>query len=501
MNNHLKIFLALALAFISLQGIEAQNKRILNLNESIKIATDSSLTAFKTKNLYLAGYWEYRTYVAQKLPQLVLNTIPVDYNRALVKRYNSELDIEEYKQQQNVYSYANISLTQNLPLTGGTIYADSELGYLNDFGDKGYTQFSTVPFRIGLSQKLFGFNSFKWQKKIEPIKYEKAQKELVKANETVAIQLVDYYFSLLLAQKQLEIAQFNKANSDTLYHIGKNRLAIASLSQSDVLSLKVDVLNAENSLAIAEKNLKKAQFSFNSFLSMPENSTIELSIPDELNDFEIEYAKALSYAEENNPELLTYKQQQLEAAMNLEQTKRENRFSASLNASVGLNQQNSEFSQAYLNPLDQQRFVVRLSIPILDWGQNKGKYNMAKRNLDVVNATNEQSAIDFRQKVLIDVTDFNMQFKVVKNALETRDVAKQAYETTKQRFLIGKVDVTTLSLVLQRQDEANINYLNALYAYWKYYFTIRESTLFDFEKNVSLTKDFDKILELEKTSK
>jgi outer membrane protein TolC len=384
-----------------------------------------------------------------------------------------------------------------LPFTGGTIYADSEFGYLNDFGDNGYKQFSTVPLRIGLNQKLFGFNTFKWQKKIEPLKYEKARQELIKANESVSVQLVDYYFSLLLAQKQIEIAQYNKANSDTLYNIGKSRLAIASLSQSDVLSLKVDVLNAENSLAIAEKNLKKAQFAFNSFLSMPENSVAVLSIPDEIKNIQIENEKALQYAAENNPELLDFKQQQLEAAMNLEKTKRENRFSATLNASVGFNQQNPEFALAYQNPLDQQRFILSLSIPILDWGQNKGKYNMAKRNLDVVNATNEQSAIDFRQKVLMDVTDFNMQYNLVANSLETRDVAKQAYETTKQRFLIGKVDVTTLSLVLQRQDQANVNYINALYSYWKYYYTIRELTLFDFEKNVLLSQDFEKLLEAE----
>ncbi len=490
----LTIVLVISLAIFSFQKLEAQNVKRLNLKDAIRLATDSSLAVFKAKNLYLAGYWEYRTYIAQKLPQLVLNTIPIDYNRALVKRYNSTLDIDEYKQQQNVYSYANVSLTQNLPITGGTIYADSEFGYLNDFGDNGYTQFSTVPIRIGFSQKLFGFNTFKWQKKIEPLKYEKAQKELVKANETIAKQLVDNYFMLLLAQKQLEIAQFNKANSDTLYNIGKSRLAIASISQSDVLSLKVDVLNAENALAIAEKNLKKSQFSFTSFLSLPEYSSVELTVPDELSDFQIEYMQVLQYAEENNPDLLDYKQKQLEAAMNLEQTKRENRFNAYLNASVGLNQQNAEFAQAYQNPLDQQRFMIGFTIPILDWGQNKGKYNMAKRNLDVVDATSEQAAIDFRQMVMIDVIDFNMQFKLVKNALETRDVAKQAYETTKQRFLIGKVDVPTLSLILNRQDNANTNYLNALYSYWKYYYTIRELTLFDFEKGVSLTQDFDKLL-------
>jgi outer membrane protein TolC len=138
--------------------------------------------------------------------------------------------------------------------------------------------------------------------------------------------------------------------------------------------------------------------------------------------------------------------------------------------------------------------MIGLSIPIIDWGQNKGKYNMAKSNLDIVNSTIEQANIDFRQTMMMAVADFNMQKKIVMNALETRDVAKLAYETTKQRFLIGKVDVTTLSIVLQRQDNANINYLNALYSYWKYYYVIRELTLYDFEKKIPLVKDFNEIL-------
>jgi outer membrane protein TolC len=494
-TNYFKSFFILFFICFYVLASKAQTK--LDLNTSIKLATESSLAAFKAKNLYLSGYWEYHTYVSQKRPQLILNTIPLDYNRALTKRYNSVLDIDEYKEQQNIYSWANASITQNLPLTGGAFYIDSELGYLKNYGENAYTQFSSVPIRIGYNQKLFGFNIFKWKRKIEPIKYEKAQKELIKDIETISIQLVDNYFLLLLAQKQLEIAQINKANADTLYNIGKNRLAIASLSQSDVLSLKVDVLNAENSLALADKNLKKYQYSFASFLRMPENSLVELSIPDELTDLQIEYNQAMDLAEKNNPELLDYKQQQLEAAMNLEQIKRENRFNASLNASYGFNQQNSVLIKSYQNPLDQQKVMIGLSIPILDWGQNKGKYNMAKRNLDVVNATTEQAAIDFRQNVMIAVTDFNMQYKIVMNALETRDVAKQAYETTKQRFLIGKVDVTTLSLVLQRQDNANINYLNALYSYWKYYYTIRELTLYDFEKKMPLTQDYDKMLDVD----
>lgn len=41
----------------------------LTLERTITLAADSSLDAFRYKNMYLAGYWEYRTYKAGRLPK------------------------------------------------------------------------------------------------------------------------------------------------------------------------------------------------------------------------------------------------------------------------------------------------------------------------------------------------------------------------------------------------------------------------------------------------
>ena len=37
----------------------AQQRITLDLQQTIALANDSSLEAFRTKNMYLAGYWEY----------------------------------------------------------------------------------------------------------------------------------------------------------------------------------------------------------------------------------------------------------------------------------------------------------------------------------------------------------------------------------------------------------------------------------------------------------
>ena len=78
-------------AFCSLlaEGVSAQSL-VLSLEKTISLAADSSLEAFRTKNLFLSGYWEFRNYKAERLPSLTLNITPAEYYRDITKRYDSE---------------------------------------------------------------------------------------------------------------------------------------------------------------------------------------------------------------------------------------------------------------------------------------------------------------------------------------------------------------------------------------------------------------------------
>lgn len=136
----------------------------LTLNESIEMAISGSLQSFRTQNMYMASYWEYRLFKAGRLPSLNLKTTPLQYYRDFTRRYDSQQNIDIYREQQSLYSYVNLAITQNLDITGGTFFIDSDLGYMENFGDNAYSQLSTTPIRIGYSQSLFGFNSFKWEK-------------------------------------------------------------------------------------------------------------------------------------------------------------------------------------------------------------------------------------------------------------------------------------------------------------------------------------------------
>lgn len=170
------LFVLMAASGICFSSVYAQKRLVLDLNQTIALANDSSLESFRTQNMYLSGYWEYRTYRANRLPSLTMDLTPAQYNRDITKRYDSGQDLDVYRTQQSYYAYGGLSVRQNLDLTGGTFYLESNLAYMRNFGDNSATQFTSVPIRLGYSQSLVGYNPFKWDRKIEPLKYERVKR-------------------------------------------------------------------------------------------------------------------------------------------------------------------------------------------------------------------------------------------------------------------------------------------------------------------------------------
>ena len=132
----------------------------LNLEETVRLAGDSSLSAFRAKNMYMANYWEYRSFRADRLPSLTLGMTPLSYIHSFMNRYDSQQDIDIYRRQQILSSRGNLSVMQNFDLTGGTFFIYTELGYIQNFGKNEKSQFNSIPVSIGYKQELIGYMTF-----------------------------------------------------------------------------------------------------------------------------------------------------------------------------------------------------------------------------------------------------------------------------------------------------------------------------------------------------
>ena len=456
------------------------------LSRTIELASDSSLQAFRAQNQYEASYWEFRTFRAARLPSLNLTMTPMQYYRDIIRRYDSQINQDIFREQQSLYSFGNLSVVQNIDLTGGAFFIDTELGYLRNFGENTHSRFNTVPFRVGYRQNLFGFNQFKWEKKIEPLKYNKALQKFLHEREAISEISVQYFFDLAMAQAEYDMAIDNVTSSDTLFRIGEERHKIASISQADLLTLRLDVVNARNSLRNAEISLNRAMSAFVSFLNIDSETNVRLVLPERPINMLIDVDVALHYARENNADFIDSAQELLEAERELERANKDATFNATLSASYGFNNTADMFIDAYRHPLQQNVVSIGLSIPLVDWGVRKGRVNMARNTLNITKASVRQKEISLEQDVIMTVNDFNVQQDLIHSAEEAMQLANMAYNITRERFIIGSADINSLTLSLNRQKEAQKNYLSSLKNYWLSYYKIRKLTLFDFETSEEL---------------
>ena len=469
-------------------------QKSISLEETISLAQQQSLDAYKAKNVFLADYWSYKSYRSQQKPHLSWYLSPVTYNRDIIARYDFVNNVEVYRQQQTLNSYSSLSLSQNIAATGGNIYIETDINRLQNFGVQDVTSWSTTPFLIGFSQPLFGYNSFKWQKKISPLKYEKAKQEYIQTIQNLNANVVTLYFNLLFANEQLSIATKNVESSKKLYEIGQKRFEIASIQHEELLDLELSKFNAEIELSQAEKAFQKAEFSLRSFLGFTDKQTIQPVIPEILINLKIDNKTAVELAKTFNPQMFEFKQRLIEAESTLEAAKKDEKFSAKLSASYGLNQSAEKFKNAYEKPLNQQTVGLSVTIPLLDWGDRRGQREMAQNQREVVEIEVKQAKIDFEQEVALKVIDFNLQAQVVESARQAKELAQQSYELTQTRFVLGNADVLKLTSSMKAMQSASEKYISSLAAYWQYFYEVQQLTLYDFVNQKSLSANFDEMI-------
>lgn len=479
----------------------AQYNYVYTLEEVLTLALEQSPDAVSMRNTFMASYWQYRSYRASQLPSLNFSASVPDFSRQLIEVTRTDSvgnAIKNYSSDFSSRLNGSLSLQQNLP-TGGVVSVISTLQrqdrFRNSFAQHESAEYITTPVSINLVQSIFGVNQWKWDRKIEPLRYEEARRTYLKQMETISLRAIQYFFDLAAAQQNLAIAAFNYANNDTLHKIATGRYNLGTIGENDLLQSELNYLNAGSSLNQAQLDVEIRQNRLRSFLGFNELVTVAITIPDRVPSMLLDLEQVMIWARKNNPDLLAYRRQLLEAQKRVEEEKAATGVQADISLSFGLNQQAAAFTDAYNDPRDMQTARIALSVPVLDWGRGKGRVRMAKSNQQVVQTQIDQALADFEQDVLLKVRQFNMQEIQFRIAAKSDTVAQKRYDVSKARFLIDKITITDMNNAQLDRDKAQQNYVTALRNYWNYYYLLRQIALYDFILDRPLDADFDALVE------
>lgn len=489
------IFMTCMLLILYLPAMSQGLPVAMTMDEAITTARSQSVAALEAKSAFVSSYWAYRSYKASLLPAIYAYGELGSFNRSIARLQNYSTGEYVFTKTYNMTNSAGLAVSQNIALTGGTLRLYSDLSRTDQFGDLKRTTFYSQPLTLYYNQPLLAYNKFKWQKQISPREYEKAKRVYLESMENLTSLAVEYYFDLMGAQLNYEMAVSNYENTRQMHEIAGKRLPLGSVTRDEYLQLELRMLR--DSLAINENGIKvrEAGMMLNSLLGLDEKTEIlpvsSSDLPDIMMDYDLVLRKAMensSFNVDNEIKILT-------ARSDVAQAKANRGASVALSATFGLSQSAEKFRSVYRSPADQEVVGLTFSVPIFDWGLGKGRVKEAEAKEAVVKAQVEQAENDYKRSLFTAVGQFNSQRRQCLVSERASRIAKERYSLTMDKFRNGSATVTDLNTAQSENDEAAAQYITDLGNYWKYYYTLRKLTLHDFISGSDLDVDYDEMVQ------
>ena len=491
-NIYFRFSLTLLCSFVMFSNVRAQiDTFYLNLPEVVSLAIDDAPDVQIAKTSLNNNFWRYQSFLADYRPQINLITTLPNFNRS-IEAITLPTGEDKFVERSLMRNSVNFTLEQGIALTGGSIFATTGLQRIDIFDPDGNSfSYLSTPINIGLTQPIFGFNELKWNKRLEPLVFDEAKRGYSEDMETVAFNAAQLFFNVLIAQLDLEAAQRDKASADTLFVISKGRYEVGRIAETELLQIELNVMNADANIASSFLDLQTSTEELRNFLGVRRAIQFELDPPIQMPTFNIDPERALAYAKENRSENLTFQRRLLEAEERVARSRGESGPNLNLAVEFGLSQTANQFSDAYRDPLDNERVRLSLFMPIADWGKAKSRLEVAKslESLEQLQVSQEQ--IQFEQNVLIKVQQFDLLRKQVELALRTYQVAEKRLDISRKRYRIGKIGVTDLNIAIGEEATARRGYVNSLRNFWLAYYELRRLTLYDWENNQPLVREVD----------
>lgn len=465
----------------------------LSLFSAILIAQENSHDAMVAKLNLMSQYWSYRSFRAELLPAVNLSGNLLQLNRSMVETRNFDDGRISYVENNSLSNSLSLSVDQNIVPLGGILSLQSYLYRLDQFSYDTRI-YNSQPLRLTYTQPLHAYNSLKWQKKTEPLKYEMAKRSYIETMEYVAITTVQLFFNVLSAQSAYQQSIGNMKDRQYLFEIAKKRFELGTVTKSEILQLELSLLNAQIEVSNNLLTLNNQRFCLFSFLRVLDYEHIELVPPYSVPAITINTDEVLDKALANSTHSLSQQLMLLEAQKVVAQAKANKGIQVLLNGEVALNRTANAFKDAYRGMQDNEIVGLTVSLPIFDWGVSKGRVQMAQSDLEVTKTKMEQAHETYIQDLRTNVLQFNTQAEQCKNAMRAQDIADERYGITKRRYEFGAVTVTDLNTAQQELESARAQYISLLQTYWTNYYTLRKTTLYDWIYGHDLDIDFDKLI-------
>ena len=449
------------------------------LNDILSMAEELSIFKHQANADNAIAKSQFGLHLANLKPNISLDFLAPNFVKTSREIIQPDGSIRFQSVTQN-NSSLRLNVEQQLMATGATLFLQSDLQRFDDFSNDSKS-YNGIPFRIGIFQPIGGFNQLKWNNEIRPLELTEANRQFVIDMERIHLIAAERYFDLLLAQVSFVTADNNTRVNEKLIEIANKRYELGKISKSELLQLQLELKSSVKSKSVAKYNVDMQEGALWTFLGKSSTDSIALLFPKPLDEYiYIDPAVALGQAKLNRPEIIQFERQLIESNRDINKAKVDFGVQANLFASFGYARGSEQFKEIYTDPISEQQVQLSISVPIVDFGRKKNAVAVADAQKELAIQRIAQNRLNFDNEILQMIGAFEQVQNEVIFQKEISEVANERFEISRERYVLGDISITDLTIAQREKDIALIDYIQSLRSYWVTYYQLRVLTGYDF---------------------
>ncbi len=482
------------IAILLIVSIVARSEKYdLDLAKSIELAKEKSLSMQSLIQDFKIADYNLKSATSKFKTHVTMNFVSPSYTET-VRQYEDSTGISFYPVKQLNYQ-GNLVINQQLP-TDGYVYARTGLSNYDDF----YSQIRSTYLntRIGLVQPidaLYGYNETKSALKRAKLDFDKSSKQLKREELNLVYDVSSVFYNLLSVQKSVEIAKLDYDRQKEAFDISQKKYAAGLIREVEALQMEVDLAEAKNNYELAIVNQTSAMNRFKEVVGLELSDDVTLSSEFKYEVVVVDPDIAVRKALDNRFEIreqeiqielnkMTVKKQKAAGMIQADLTAYYEKIGVSgVDVNTSLRTAVSNSYSDFLTRPQNFGLGINVSIPILDWGENKALVNAAKSRLRQTEIQKEALQRSIEREVRNLVADLNSSLQRLQLLEKNVIVAEKSFEITRQRFADGDIDSQALALERNRLNTAYNNHLKAYINYQLLLSDLTRKTFYDFQNN------------------
>jgi cobalt-zinc-cadmium efflux system outer membrane protein len=286
---------------------------------------------------------------------------------------------------------------------------------------------------------------------------ERAEQELVAAEQRVRTDIRLSYYRALVAQQRVELATTLVEATGEAVSASEDLLAAEEIPRAALLQTQVEQQNALISLSTAQNELTAAWQQMSAVAGDGDLPPQPLVGNPTLLPNDLDWQESLSRLTTTRPEIAA-------AMAELSRSRRAlNRACVQAVPDV-----NTQMSVQYDDATNDTIAGVQVGVPLPLWDRHQGGIRQAQAEITVASQNIDRVALDLKRRLVIAFQEYsNAKTQVETYAVEILPRAEQTFDLVRRGYAAGEVGYLELLTAQRTYAQTNLTYLDALDSLWR----------------------------------